>query len=119
MSTLEATVKFRSTCPIARTLDIVGDKWTLLIIRDLAVGKTHFDELLGSREGIAPNILANRLQMLTALGLVERNAVPADRRRVQYQLTQRGEEFRSLAKLLAQWGMAHMPGVEHMTAERL
>jgi DNA-binding HxlR family transcriptional regulator len=112
-------MEFRSTCPIARTLDIVGDKWTLLIIRDLSLGKTHFDEFLGSREGIAPNILANRLQTLSALGLIAKSISPADRRRVQYRLTQRGEDFRSLAKLLAQWGMAHMPGVERTTAEQL
>jgi DNA-binding HxlR family transcriptional regulator len=103
-------MKHRSPCPIARTLDLVGDKWTLLVIRDLAFGKRHFDQFLASREAIAPNILAARLRKLRSLGLVAAAPETADRRRVAYRLTEKGEALRELARLVAQWGLAHLPG---------
>jgi DNA-binding HxlR family transcriptional regulator len=115
----EKNMKFRSTCPVASTLDIVGDKWTLLIIRDLLLGKAYFDEFLQSREEIASNILANRLRALADQGLVRASPDKTDRRRIRYQLTRRGEEFRSLARMLAQWGLEHIPGTEANTANQL
>jgi DNA-binding HxlR family transcriptional regulator len=112
-------MKFRSKCPITRTLDLVGDKWTLLIIRDMLLGKTCFDEFLKSAEGIAPNILANRLRTLTEQRLIKASTVPGDRRRVRYQLTRSGEEFRTLARMVAEWGLIHVAGTEDKNARRL
>jgi DNA-binding HxlR family transcriptional regulator len=112
-------MKFRSTCPIARTLDLVGDRWSLLVIRDLLLGKTYFEELLRSGEGIAPNILTNRLRSLAERGLVRPSRDVADRRRVQYRLTRRGEEFRALARTVAEWGLEHLPGADDKNARRL
>ncbi len=60
----------RSNCPVACTLDLVGDRWTLLVVRDLIWGKTRFDEFLASPEGIATNILSSRLRLLEDLGYV-------------------------------------------------
>jgi len=62
----------RSVCPVACTLDLFGDKWTLLIVRDLLSGKSHFKEFLASPEKIATNILAERLARLASNGLIER-----------------------------------------------
>lgn len=100
----------RSPCPIACVLDLLGDKWTLLVIRDLFLGKRHFDEFLASPEGIATNILSARLATLTRQKLVRRTVDEKDRRRAAYELTERG---RSLSKLLLaakEWGLAHISG---------
>ena len=81
----------RSDCPISFALDLFGDRWTLLVVRDLAFkGKHSFSELLGSEEGIARNILADRLSKLEAEGFVEKRPHPKDGRRSIYDLTARG-----------------------------
>ncbi len=66
----------RSVCPIACTLDIIGDKWTLLVVRDLLLGRSHFKQFLASPEGIATNILANRLNRLVSHGIAEQFPSP-------------------------------------------
>ena len=63
----------RSVCPIASTLDLVGDKWSLLIVRDLLIGKSRYGEFLKSPEGITTNILADRLRRMERTGLIERD----------------------------------------------
>ncbi|MFZ4575030.1 MAG: winged helix-turn-helix transcriptional regulator, partial [Phycisphaerales bacterium] len=87
----------RSPCPVACTLDLLGDKWSLLVIRDLLCGKSHYQDFLESPEGIATNILAARLEKLRGDGLVE--AVASERRvgSTEYRLTKRG---RSLTTVL-------------------
>lgn len=100
----------RSVCPVACVLDLVGDRWTLLVVRDLLRGKRSFEEFAASPEGIATNILAARLKQLVEAGLVERRSDAADRRRVFYQLTPAGERLRSLVKAIAAWGLRHIPG---------
>jgi len=102
----------RSTCPIACTLDLVGDRWTLLVVRDLVLGRTRYDEFLKSPEGIASNILADRLKRLEAQGLVSKEADPQDRRRYCYSLTSSGEELRSLVAFIARWGLDRIPGTQ-------
>ena len=88
----------RSVCPVACALDVIGDRWTLLILRDLFVGKTHYREFLASPEGIATNILASRLDELAANGLIR--ATPSREREGSrsYRLTARGL-FRLLGNL--------------------
>jgi DNA-binding HxlR family transcriptional regulator len=102
----------RSNCPVACTLDLIGDKWTLLVVRDLALGKKYFDEFLRSPEGIATNILTARLEWLQQRGFVEKQRDARDKRRSCYQLTQRGEELKKLVRLIARWGLKHLPDTE-------
>lgn len=105
----EAGRQRRSRCPIACTLDLVGDRWTLLIVRDLVRGKTRFDEFLGSEERIASNILSARLKALEDLGYVARRADPIDRRRIRYRLTKSGKPLRKLVRGIANWGLKNLP----------
>ncbi|QDU58962.1 winged helix-turn-helix transcriptional regulator [Aeoliella mucimassa] len=99
----------RSDCPIACTLDLLGDKWTLLVVRDLVLGKQRFDEFLNSPEGIASNILSNRLKMLTELGYLTREQDPSDRRQAIYTLTEQGQALRKIVASVARWGEQHFP----------
>ncbi|MGJ8654179.1 MAG: winged helix-turn-helix transcriptional regulator [Opitutaceae bacterium] len=100
----------RSCCPVANALDIVGDKWTLLVIRDLLWGKQRFDEFLKSPEGIATNILSQRLKWLVDNGLAKRETDPEDGRKVIYTITKRGESLRELIKTIANWGLDTVKG---------
>jgi DNA-binding HxlR family transcriptional regulator len=102
----------RSVCPIACTLDLFGDKWTLLIIRDLLRGKSHFKEFLASPEKIATNILAERLARLAANGLVERYPSSDTTGREAYRLTEKGRSLRGLMVQLKTWGLDHIDGTE-------
>jgi DNA-binding HxlR family transcriptional regulator len=104
----------RSPCPVACALDLFGDRWTLLVIRDLFLGKRRFEEFLGSPEGIATNILTNRLKSLTTQGLVKRAPDPEDGRRVTYELTARGRSTREILMPLARWGLAQCRGTRAM-----
>src|SRR4051812_47184193 len=95
----------RSGCPIAFTLDIVGDRWTLLVIRDLVfAGKRHFRDFLASDENIASNILAARLKTLKARGIVMRRPDPESGRQRIYELTEKGVELIPALLELARWG---------------
>lgn len=100
----------RSRCPIACTLDLIGDKWTLLVVRDLMSGKSQFKEFLASPEGIATNILAQRLARLTENGLVERYATSQIAGREAYRLTEKGRSLRSLLVHMTDWGLQHVDG---------
>jgi DNA-binding HxlR family transcriptional regulator len=100
----------RSECPVACTLDVVGDRWSLLIVRDLLAGKHRYGELLASAEGIPTNILAERLRRFEREGLIERVAYSSRPPRFEYQLTQAGRELGSALLELARWGLRHVPG---------
>jgi DNA-binding HxlR family transcriptional regulator len=102
----------RSVCPVACTLDLVGDKWTLLIVRDLMSGKSHFKEFLASPEGIATNILADRLARLASNGLIERYPSSEIAGREAYRLTQKGRSLRALMAQIRSWGLEHIDGTE-------
>ena len=99
----------RSNCPIACTLDLVGDRWSLLIVRDLLLGKRRFDEFLASEERIATNILSSRLKRLEDLGFVVRKGDDRDGRRVQYSLTRSGKLLGKLVRGIADWGLKNLP----------
>lgn len=98
----------RSECPISSTLDIVGDRWTLLVLRDLLDGKTRFSEFERSPESIPTNILTDRLRRLVDTGLAER--CPAKGRRVDYELTDSGRALRPVLIALVEWGNDHIEG---------
>lgn len=108
--------KVRSGCPVSLGLDIFGDRWTLLIVRDLMFGgKRHFRELLASPEGISSNILADRLQRLVAEGLVTRAEDPAHRQKVIYRLTEKGLDLRPVLLQISRWSYRHRPvGEEYL-----
>lgn len=100
----------RSPCPIACTLDLIGDRWTLLIVRDMMFfSKQRFEEFLESPEGISTNILANRLKLLEDLGLVEKQPYSNHSRRMNYQLTEVGQSLRPVLKTMTAWGLKHIP----------
>jgi DNA-binding HxlR family transcriptional regulator len=106
----------RSTCPVACALDLIGDRWTMLVVRDLFLGKQRFDEFLASSEGIATNILADRLQLLHQQGLVTKSPDEEDRRRFRYELTPAGKSLRDVIVPLARWGLDHLPGTKLLPA---
>src|SRR5882724_7954622 len=84
----------RSDCAVACTLDIVGDRWTLLVVRDLLGGKRHFDDFLRSPERIATNILSARLRALRERGFIQKVPDPSDQRRCEYTFTEEGLHLR-------------------------
>lgn len=101
----------RSACAVANTLDIIGDKWTLLIIRDLFLGKRLYSEFIQSPEGISSNILADRLQRLEEAGLIEKRAYQSKPTRYEYLLTPKGTDLQPILKEMAGWAKKHLPGV--------
>lgn len=106
----------RSGCPINLTLEMLGDKWSLLIIRDMIFGgKRHFRELLRSEEGISSNILADRLKMLTEMGILTKRDDPSHKQKAIYSLT---EKAIALVPVLAQvgaWGRKYLPASKELS----
>ena len=100
--------KSRSGCPVSISLEILGDRWSLLIIRDLMVrGLQTFGEFQESGEGISSNILADRLRKLEAVGIITAEQVETDGRRVNYRLTEKGIDLAPVLLELLIWGAQH------------
>jgi DNA-binding HxlR family transcriptional regulator len=92
-------------CPVARTLEVVGDKWTLLILRDLLLHKTRrFQDLQDELEGIAPNTLSARLKLLETNGVIERKLYSEHPPRLEYVLTTKGRHLGPIVLALREWG---------------
>ncbi|MDA0350893.1 MAG: helix-turn-helix domain-containing protein [Chloroflexi bacterium] len=91
-------------CPIARSLDLIGDRWTILVLRDLHRGRTRFADLLRSLDGVSPNLLSARLKTLEREGLVERRLYCQHPPRAEYVLTERGEAFGPVLRAMLDWG---------------
>jgi DNA-binding HxlR family transcriptional regulator len=104
-------------CSIARTLEIVGDRWTLLIIRDVALGLHRFDEFLESL-GIASNVLTDRLNRLVSEGVLERIRYSERPERFEYGLTKKGRELGVALLALMQWGDRHLSDKPPIVARR-
>ena len=102
----------RSICPVACSLDILGDKWTLLIIRDLFCGKSHYSEFLKSPERIATNILAARLEQLLKYQLIRADESTKREGSIAYRLTPRGQSLRPLLESMRDWGLENIKGTE-------
>jgi DNA-binding HxlR family transcriptional regulator len=97
--------KKRSDCPISCSLDVIGDKWSLLIIRDVMLrGKLSYSEFLNSEEGIASNILVNRLTILEEEEILVREVAPANKSKYIYSLTQKGADLMPIIIELMDWG---------------
>ena len=100
----------RSVCPVAGTLDIVGDKWSLLIVRDMRAGKRTYGEFAASPEGIPTNILADRLRRLEEAGIIAREAYQEHPTRYAYVLTEKGGDLGEVLRAFVRWGKKHIPG---------
>ena len=100
--------KRRSGCPVSISLEVLGDRWSLLVIRDLMVrGLRTFREFQQSGEGIATNILADRLRKLAASGIITAEKEKTDRRRLNYRLTEKGIDLAPVLLELLIWGARH------------
>jgi len=106
----------RSGCPINLTLEVVGDTWSLLIIRDMMFGnRRHFRELLTrSEEGISSNILANRLKTLLDQGIITRDDDPTHKQKGIYSLTEQGIELLPILAQMSGWGFKYLPVSEEL-----
>ncbi len=100
----------RSACAIANSLDIVGDKWSLLVVRDLLHGKRTYGELVNSPEHIPTNILADRLKRLEAAGIIGSTPYQQHPVRYAYTLTPKGSALGDVLLALVRWGKQHIPG---------
>jgi DNA-binding HxlR family transcriptional regulator len=94
----------KETCPVCHTAEIISGKWTLLVIRDLAAGRSRFCELERSLDGISPRTLSLRLRALEAEGIVERRTYPEVPPRVEYRLTTKGEALVPLIEQMRRYG---------------
>ena len=95
-------------CPVARALSVIGDRWTLLIVRDCFVGKSRFEEFQKSL-GMTRHVLADRLKRLVAEGVLEKNAYQSQPIRYAYELTEKGRDFAPALIGLKDWGKKHKP----------
>lgn len=109
---LDKPIFERSCCPITCSLDLLGDKWTLLVIRDLLLGKKRFQEFLESPERIATNILADRLKRIETARLVIQQTYQLKPVRYEYVLTKKGEDLKPVLQALVKWGKAYYPGTK-------
>src|SRR5689334_19676601 len=107
----------RSGCPINLSLEVLGDKWSLLIIRDIIFGnRRHFRELLTrSEEGIASNILSDRLKTLLDEGVITRSDDPTHKQKAIYSLTEKGIELLPVLAQMAEWGRKYLPVSEELS----
>ena len=95
----------QKSCPVARTLDVVGERWTILIPRDLFLkGPRRFQDFQESLAGVAPNTLSARLKDLEAAGFIERKVYSEHPPRLEYHLTERGKSFGPVMRALREWG---------------
>jgi len=100
--------QYGQACPVAKTLEIVGDRWTLLLVRDLLSGTRRFQDLESSLSGIAPNILSDRLKLMEENGLVSRRLYSDHPPRAEYTLTEKGRALGTVVGALAYWGSQHV-----------
>lgn len=100
----------RSPCPVANILDLVGDKWTLLIVRDIILGKRTYSDFLASEENIPTNILADRLKKLLSDELIYKKAYQQKPVRYEYLLTDKGNDLKLVMHSMVKWGNKHIKG---------
>ncbi len=108
--TEEAGSPRRSPCPVSCALDLFGDRWTLLIIRDLFLGRSRFKDFTASPEGIPTNILSDRLERLLEAGIVQQIPVADGSKRMAYELTEKGSDLRRVLISMRNWGLKWEPG---------
>jgi DNA-binding HxlR family transcriptional regulator len=101
--------QWRSQCPVARTLDLIGDRWSLLIVRDMLSGSSKFQQFLASRENIPTNVLSSRLKLLESSGLIKATLYQRHPPRFAYALTDKGKKLGSVIRAIADWGESSIP----------
>lgn len=113
----ESPAAHRSGCPINLTLEVLGDKWSLIVVRDMMFGnRRHFRELLSnSEEGIASNILADRLRRLMAEGVISKADDPTHKQKAIYSLTEKGIELLPVFAMIGAWGCKWLPVSEALS----
>jgi DNA-binding HxlR family transcriptional regulator len=102
----------RSPCPVSCCLDLLGDKWTLLVVRDLILGRSRFKEFAASPEGIPTNILSERLERLCEAGIIEQIPAAEGSKRMAYRLTPKGWALRPVIVAMRNWGLRWQEGAE-------
>lgn len=102
----------RSGCPIATSLDLLGDRWSLVVVRDLLRGGRTYGDFLNSPEGIPTNILADRLRRLEESSIITRKPYQTNPPRYEYELTAKGLDLKPVLGALAKWAFRHVPHVE-------
>ena len=105
---MSRTKPYNQDCPIARTLDVIGDRWTMIIIRDLFLGRTRFNEFRQSTPRISPKLLSERLKRLEEQGIVERTLLDGHPPRAEYHLTPKGRELYPVLFAIGSWGIEHL-----------
>jgi DNA-binding HxlR family transcriptional regulator len=115
-SRLPSGSKRRSDCPISCALDLWGDKWSLLVIRDLFLGKKRYNALLASEEGITTNILADRLRRLERNGLIRKKPYQKRPLRHEYQLTAAARDLWPVITEIVRWSEKHLRGTRRSRA---
>jgi len=108
--------QWRSVCPITNTLDIFGDKWTLILIRDLFLGKQTYKEFLASPEKFPTNILAARLKRLLEYEIIKKEAYQQRPVRYRYSLTDKGRTLGPVINEIKNWGLNNIPGTDDRLA---
>ena len=111
----EGAAPRRSPCPVACSLDLFGDRWTLLIVRDLFLGRARFKDFAASPEGIPTNILTERLERLLAHGIIEQIPAEDGTKRLAYRLTEKGKTLGPVLKSMRDWGLAWDKSTRVMT----
>ena len=102
------STRYDTRCPVARTLEIIGERWTILILRDLIIdGPRRFQDLLVSLSGVSPNTLSARLKTLDDSGIIERRFYEDHPPRAEYVLTDKGNDLRPVLRTLRDWGQKH------------
>lgn len=114
---IEKSSERRSDCPISCTLELIGDKWSMLIIRDMLLfGKCTYNEFLNSGEKISTNILNDRLISLTGSGLIEYSGAA---KRKKYSLTKKGKDLAPVLEALRNFGFSHFKGSRQYAAAQM
>jgi len=99
---------YQQKCPVAKTLDLIGERWTILILRDLFLhGSRRYQDFQDSLAGAAPNTLSARLKTMEAEGLIARRLYSEHPPRLEYHLTEKGKSLRPVLKALREWGQQH------------
>lgn len=117
MAQLKKTAKsglLRSPCPVACALDIFGDRWTLLVVRDLVIGKSRFKDFAASPEGVPTNILSDRLNRLLEHGVVTQVSAGEGSKHLAYRLTKKGQALFPVLRAMRDWGLEWEKGTKAM-----
>ena len=116
INTTTQKMNFRSTCPVSNLLDIIGHKWSILIVRDIFIGRKTYSDFLNAPEKISSNILVDRLKKLTQAGIIEYTKNPEDKKIKIYNLTSKGIDLYPIMVEMSLWSKKHLNVAFHPLA---